>query len=228
MGEITSRPFTFTEEQILRVQVRTLRPGQIFRIDFGKKYPPMDYKLIYVNECRAYVEPLRRGKDIDILDSSPGGRVSIAPACECEIIDQELEAMMKSDTAPAATTKSATATKPAKTRVSGDRKFEPKKQERPVREETIRAKLLAAIESGKTDINKLMKEFGMGRSLLIAHVHEMWKCHGYGYSVVGDTVKIVKPVGGVVKQAAAAPVKKKKAKATEKDPLDADEEDPLA
>ena len=112
---------------------------------------------------------------------------------------------------------------------AADRKFDPKKQERPVRGGTIRAKLLAALESGKTDIPKLMKEFDMARSLLVAHVHEMWKCHGYGYSVVGDVVKIVKPLGGAMKTTEPkAKSAKPKAKPAAKDPLDDEDEDPLA
>lgn len=210
--------------------VNRLRPGQAFRIWLGSDY--LDYRLIHVNECRAYVEPLHRGRKADILEDSPGGRVNITPSCDCEIIDEELNEIMKSTpTATAAPAKK----KEDKTPRSADRKFAPEKQERPVREGTIRAKLLAALESGKTGIPKLMKEFDMPRSLLVAHVHEMWKCHGYGYSVTGDVVKIVRPVGGVVK-AVAKPAKKtrdpladekpKRAKKKAADPLD--DEDPLA
>ncbi len=205
--------------------VYKLRPGDAFRVELGGKYRPLDYRVIYVNECRAYVEPLTRHRDI--LEDSAGGRVNIAPNTECEIIDEELEMIM--GTTPS-TTVTKTGSAKAK-RISGDRKFESKKQERPVREGTIRADLLAALESGKTDINKLMKEFGMARSLLIAHVHEMWKCHGYGYSVVGDVVKISKPVGGVMKATAAPAKKAKKVKAKTKpviDPLADEDEDPLA
>ncbi len=136
---------------------------------------------------------------------------------------------MKSGTTATGTTTTA-ATKTNRIAKGADRKFDPKKQERPVREGTIRAKLLTALESGKTDVNKLMKEFNMSRSLLIAHTHEMWNCHGYGYSVVGDVIKIVKPVGGVMR-AAAVPTKKTKTTAKSKaavDPFDDEEEDLLA
>ncbi len=208
----------------MKKTVSMLKPGDAFRIDLGP-HKPMDCRLIYVNFCRAYVEPLRHGR-VDILEDSPGGRINISPNCECDKIDEELENIMKSGT----TATGSTATKTNRIAKGADRKFDPKKQERPVREGTIRAKLLAALESGKTDVNKLMKEFNMSRSLLIAHTHEMHKCHGYGYSVVGDVLKIVKPVGGVMK-AAAAPAKKTKTTTKSKaavDPFDDEEEDLLS
>lgn len=215
------------------MRLDTLPIGSAFRV------ADLNFKLIKLCTGSAYVEPLSRRRraiknhDGDTLAEfdSPGGRIHISRGAivtrlyerdildddeEPDILDDEKETIMP------------TATKPAKTRISGDRKFEAKKQERPVREGTIRAKLLAAIESGKSDINKLMKEFGMARSLLIAHVHEFWNCHGYGYSVVGDVVKVTRPVGGVMK-AAAAPAKKAKAKkkaVATADPFD--DEDPLA
>lgn len=211
--------------------VYKLRPGQAFRIWLGKSQY-LDYRLIHSNECRAYVEPLNRRK-LDILDDAPGGRVSIAPSCECEIIDEELDEMMKNTTGAVKTTEKK---KDAIAKRGADRKFEPAKQTRPVRAGTIRADLLAAMEAGNSDIPKLMKQFDMARSLLIAHVHEMHKCHGYGYSVVGDVVKIVRPVGGVMKVAVAAPAKKKVAKKKKghdidplaDDPLADDDDDPLA
>lgn len=222
------------------IMVYNLKPGQAFRIWFGgPKNEYLDYRLIHVNDCRAYVEPLYRRKT-DILDDAvPGerGRVNITPYVDCEIIDEELDKIMKTQTAATPKKETTAKEKTDRTPRGADRKFEPKKQERPVREGTVRAKLLAAIESGKSDIPKLMKEFDMGRSLLVAHVHEMWKCHGYGYSVTGDVIKIVKPVGGVMK-APAAPAKKKTSdpldddrpkrtrKAKTSDPLD--DEDPLA
>lgn len=224
--------------------VNRLKSGQAFRIWLGaKEY--LDYRLIHVNECRAYVEPLHRNRKADILEDLPGsgGRVNIAPNCDCEIIDEELEQIMKPTTTAAAPKKDDTKKKEPTAPRGADRKYEAKKQERPVREGTIRAKLLAAIEGGKSDIPKLMKEFDMPRSLLIAHVHEFWNCHGYGYSVTGDVVKVTKPVGGVMKPAAAPAKKKaadpledrpkrksgkKAASAKSADPFDDEDEDPLA
>lgn len=212
--------------------VKTLSPGQAFRIWIDeRKNQYIDYRLIHVNECRAYVEPLHRAKKVDILEDSPGygGRVSIAPMAECEIIDEELNELMKTNTTVTETTKKKDTSSTRAPR-GADRKFEARKQERPVRQGTIRADLLAAIEGGESNIPKLMKKFGMSRSLLVAHVHEMWNCHGYGYSVTGDIVKIVKPVGGAMK---SEPAKAKKAPAAKKktayvDPLADDDEDPLA
>ena len=87
-----------------------------------------------------------------------------------------------------------------KTRLkSDDRHFDAKKQDRPVREGTIRHQMLQALLAGETSIPKLMKKFGQPRPLTVAHIHEMHKCHGYGYTVKGDEIKIVKPVGGELK-----------------------------
>lgn len=217
-----------------------LSAGQAFRVWIWRNHY-VDYKLIHVNECRAYVEPLNRGKKTDILEDAPGGRVSISPNIECEIIDEELDEIMKPTTGPkntggAAAGNKTTTTTPAKgpkaTRNS-DRKYDSRKQDRPVRQGTIRADLLAAIEGGNSDIPKLMKQFNMARSLLVAHVHEMWNCHGYGYIIQGDVVKIIKPIGGVLKTTEPAKKKaggtpKKKATAPIKDPLADDDEDALA
>lgn len=209
-------PARLVFEKVAKMTINKIRPGQAFRIWLGNKH--LDYRLIHVNECRAYVEPLHH-KKLDILEDSPGGRVSVTPNCECEIIDEELENTMKHATATTATTISK-----KKSSRGGDRKYDPKKQTRPVRQGTIRADLLAALESGETSIPKLMKKFGMARSLLIAHVHEMWNCHGYGYSVTGDAIKIVKPVGGVLKSEPTKSSAKKQSskKKTEPDLLDDD------
>lgn len=200
--------------------VRNLQHGDRFIIDLGR-YGRQEYKLIYANDCRAYVEPLKLLKRVqDPLDDERGGRINISPNTVCVPYDADLEEFMG--------TTAATAKKNnLPVRAAADRKFEAKKQERPVRENTIRAKLLAALLAGETNINKLTKTFEMSRSLLVAHVHEMWKCHGYGYSTVGDVIKVVPPVGGAIKAKpapAAKAVAKKKA-AAKKDPLDDDDDD---
>lgn len=210
--------------------IRQLKPGDVFCTDFQFGL----YRIIHVSDLRAYVEPIRtKPKSNDPLadDSNDNkGRISIASGVECILWDEDMEELMGT-TVPAATGKKGR-TNNLPIKKAQDRNFEPKKQDRPVRENTIRAKLLAAIMGGKSDIPKLMKEFEMDRGLLTAHVHEMWKCHGFGYSIVGDVVKIVNPVGGVLK---GKPPKKTVSKSTPakskkfKDPLADDEwEDPLA
>jgi len=220
----------------MKTLVSKLKPGDAFRVDMGS-HNPLDYRLIRVNNCRAYVEPLRRQKQIDILEDSPGGRVNISPNCECEQIDEELETIMKSATMAKETT-----TKTTKATVTKRRSHDPGKQERPIREGTVRAKLLAALESGNVNIPKLMKELDMLRPLLLSHIHELWRCHGYGYSITDDVVKLVKPVGGAMKVVAKSAKKAKKTKSVLdsigktfntntpalKDPFDDEDDDPLS
>ncbi len=219
----------------MKTVIRQLRPGQAFRIELGGRYKPLDYRVVYVNACRAYVEPLRKRSEMDILEDSPGGRVNISPDCECDIIDEELEMMMKSTPSTSTTARTATVNKMIGQKKKRD--HEPRKQERPIREGTVRARLLAALNSGNTAVPKLMKELAMSRSLLLSHIHELWRCHGYGYSVTDDAVKLIKPVGGAMKVSSTPPAKKAKTNAktkvtkkklVEPDPLADEDEDPLA
>lgn len=178
------------------MQVCQLSPGQAFAVDLGP-HGRIDYRLIYVNNCRAYVEPLMKKKKI-IKDSlsdltgetlaefdAPGGRQNISPNTEVEPLDIEMERVGTIDKDGGFVG--------AKSK-RGERDFPPKIQERPVRPNTTRARLLDALLAGETRIPALMKKFDMDRGLLVAHVHEMWKCHGYGYSVVGDAIKVVPPL----------------------------------
>lgn len=223
--------------------VEDLRPGDSFDT-CGTRY-----RLIRLGPGSAYVEPTAKTKrrvvrrDADMLDAdiefeTSGGRTHIALLTVCipvDILDDDYEIKNdKEENRDMSAAKNPNNDLPIKK--AADRHFDPKKQERPVREKTIRAELLAAMEAGETNIDKLMKKFNMVRSLLVAHVHEMWKCHGYGYSVVGDTIKIVKPIGGALKSkpstATTTPAKKtggKKGKTVDllDDPL-ADDDDPLA
>lgn len=197
--------------------VGRLQPGDEFYIDLGK-YGRLEYRLIYSNDCRAFVEPLRKTKQRDPLDEISGGRTNISPSTECTIIDEDLEDFM-------GTSATSTSAAPAKKKEAADTSKVAYKQERPVKEGTIRAKLLAAIQGGETNLNKLAKKFDTPRTNIVSHIRDMWRFHGYGFTVTGDVVKIVPPVGGVMKAKPAAPAKPVgKKKAAKKDPLDDDDD----
>lgn len=194
----------------MAMTVSSLRPGTAFRIYLGPN-SYLDYRLVYANECRAYVEPLMRSKrtiarkndDLSDLtgeatvlaefDAPSGGKVNIAPGTEVdELLDQPDEDDDDLTGAPAKT-RPVIATQGQSKR--GDRHFDPTPQARPVRPNTTRADMLAALIGGETSLAALAKKFGQKTSLTVAHIHEMWKCHGYGYTVKGDKVTIKQPVG---------------------------------
>lgn len=187
--------------------VSSLRPGTAFRIDLGRGQH-LDYRLIYANDCRAYVEPMMRKKKTiarkdDVSDltgepvvlaefEAPGGKVNIAPGT---IVDELLEAAPMDeddDLTGAAPTKPAI--KPVVHQKRGDRHFDPTPQTRPVRPNTTRAEMLDALLKGEKSVAALAKKFGQKTSLTIAHIRELWKCHGYGYSIRDDKITITPPL----------------------------------
>lgn len=200
--------------------VRNLQPGESFVIDLGR-YGRPEYRLIYTNDCRAYVELLKKQqRAANPLDDERGGRINISPNTECVQYDADLEDFM----GIAATSKTAAAKKETNSSKASY------KQERPVKEGTIRANLLAAVMGGETNLDKLAKKFTMARTNVASHIRDMWRFHGYGFTITGDTVKITPPVGGALKVKAAAPAKPAVAKAapkksTKKDLLDDDDDD---
>lgn len=205
------------------MQVRQLTPGDEFAVDLGK-YGKLEYRLLYTNDCRSYVEPLKKQtRTVDILDDvERGGRVNISPNTECTMIDQDLEDFMGTSTAT--------------TKKKDDKKIvavgkDPRKQEKPMKEGTIRANILAAVKAGENNLDKLAKKFNTTRTNIGSHIRDMWRFHGYGFSFAGDVVKIVPPVGGVLKSKPAKQtpaVKPAKKSAIKKDILDDDEDDFLS
>lgn len=242
MGTGATVPICIQEQNV--AVVRQLKPGDIFRVDFYRNQY-RDYRLIYANDCRAYVEPIKKERDaLDDDEEHRTGKINISPLTECTmLVDAELEEFMSTPTTTGkkkgtiVTTVTQTKTPksnnlPKKTR--GDRELKPFKMERPVRENTIRAKMIEAImqAGGTVSISKFAKKFEQVESLFVAHVHEMHKCHGYGYAIVGDNLKLTAPVGGVLKGKPAKLPKADKKKADRKpgnqpvrDALADDEED---
>ena len=173
------------------MKVCQLQPGQAFRVDDGYGQHHWDFRLIYSNDCRAYVEPLGRGMrqirnaEGDVLAEIEDrtGRSNISPLTECELIDAKKEMTMPTNGE-------------AVVKRGGDRYFPPKIQDRPVRPNTTRAKMLEYLKDdllGAVKLSDVMAMFDMDRGLVVAHIHEMHKCHGYGYKITGDDVIIMEP-----------------------------------
>jgi hypothetical protein len=199
MAGLITPPFLFGAE----MEIRQLKQGDKFRLDYGK-YGYQDFKLIYVNECRAYVEPIAE-KDILGDDNKRGGRINISPGADCIPLDDEDDFItggatmtMKDplddddddffgDATPAAAPK-----KPRAKRTNGNRRKEPGTQTRAIKDGTIRAKLFAAMKTTKS-IEKLMVKTGMAKNLLLSHINDIWRHHGFGYSVDGDKVELIPP-----------------------------------
>lgn len=195
--------------------VRGLNPGQAFRVALGGGHPPLEFRLIHVSQCRAYVEPLKKTRrrivsdDGDLLAEFDGrGRgVNISPGTECELIhetefEEELEDILgmgddKKTNDKKTSDKKKTDEKKIddakKTRgKNGVRSKPPGTQTRAIKEGTIRRKLY--VEMGRTkSVAKLCERLGMTKSVLLAHVNEFWRAHGHGYLVDGDRVELVPP-----------------------------------
>ena len=185
--------------------VEQIEDGRAFRVSLGP-YGHIDYRLVYKTQCGAYVENMRKTKKTikhadplaDLTGESTttteiesaSGKTTISLGTECEpLLDGDLPGNIVDNGAngPAPVGK-----KPRQPR--GDRHFDPKAQERPVRDGTKRAEMIALTVGKKMDIKKVMAKFSMERNLVIAHVHEFWNCHGYGYHLVGDTLEVLPPL----------------------------------
>ena len=186
--------------------VEQIEDGRAFRVSLGP-YGHIDYRLVYKTQCGAYVENMRKTKKTikhadplaDLTGESTttteiesaSGKTTISLGTECEPLPDDDSAGIAQN-ALDLIGKTPSEKKPRQPR--GDRHFDPKPQERPVREGTKRAEMIALTAGKKMDIKKVMAKFSMERNLVIAHVHEFWNCHGYGYHLVGDTLEVLPPL----------------------------------
>lgn len=184
-----------TIEQFLRetVPLRLLKPGAIFRTC------GIEYRLIYHNDCRAYVQDLRKRHNvIENQDGTknefdaPGGKINISPNTVVE---------------PVAESESATVGKNAPPRRGGKPAGIPIKQcKRGTKRAAVLEKLLEDL-TGTTSVKKACEELKMSRSLLLTHAFEIHRDHGMGYAVDGDSLTVsflagVDPFAPVVKDSA--------------------------
>ncbi len=188
--------------------VRQLNPGQEFRINLGP-YGNLEYRLLYANECRAYVEPLKKVRRTvvtsDLMETAEfetsAGRINIAPTTECEMIDSELEEMMgkrKAQAPPAGKTK----TEKAPRQPSGPL------GSKPLNPDTKRGKIIAMLKDGKT-IDAAAKAVDVNRGCLMSHLSDARKFNGIEHSKLdGDKVKITMGAAVIGKKAAKAPAAK--------------------
>lgn len=190
----------------MTMPVSRLQPGQAFRVDLCG-YGHIDYRLLYANDCRAYVEPLMKtkrtiakkdalteltGETVLAEFDAPGGRVNIAPSTACTPI---LEDGDDEDLTGPCPYRSKPAVAAIKIKKTADIYHAPQIAKRPVRPKTTRAEMLAAIQGGMASLKKLAAKFEMKEGLVKAHIWEMWNSCGYGYSITGDAVEIEKPLG---------------------------------
>lgn len=200
--------------------VRQLSPGQAFRTGGALEGFPdtpdyyTDFRLLYVSDCRAYVEPLGRvkrkitkkdefsdltGREETLAEfDSPGGtRGNISSGTICVPLGDDGEEDLagprpRNDFGP--TTGGLRATlikKPA----GADIHHPPQAPQRAVRPGTVREKVLLLIKSDGKSVDRMAEKLGMKRTLFLAHVYELWNSCGYGYTVIGDKVVIQEPIG---------------------------------
>lgn len=179
------------------MQLNQLEDGATFRV------PMVDatYQLLYKGAGSAYVKPTKKktkriasdkfsdltGEFKDIEASEGATHISLATPVE-EIEPESVGVETLTGEKPVKLAKAASGKR-------GERDFAPAVQMRPVREGTTRAKMLSMLlGKGRVDVAKVMKEFGFEKNLVVAHVHEMHKCHGYGYTFDGQCLNVVAPL----------------------------------
>lgn len=173
------------------VKLETQRPGTTFRVC------DIEYRLLYVNSCRAHVEPLARrtmkinktddltGLETPVEFSMPSGRQNIAPGTMVEVLGVDNDDLL--GIAPTR----------AERKTAGHIGRAPQKPPRPLRPGTTRAKMLEYITDDLTGSNKVsdvMAQFNMPRQLVLAHLYEMWNSCGWGYGVDGDNITMTEPL----------------------------------
>lgn len=172
------------------VPLRSLSPGSTFMVDLGP-HGRLDYRLLYVNDCRAFVEPLgRKVKQVksndDLLaefEVPEGSRGNIAPGTMVTMLEQCNDDLLGD--APVASR--ARATK------AGVISHPPQKAKRPMRPKTTRAKMYEFITDpliGEPSVKAVMAHFEMKKALVLAHIWTMWRDNGFGYTVDDDKIEI--------------------------------------
>ena len=157
------------------VAVRQLSDGTCFKLSLSGKV----YRKGYHNESRAYVRSLDiRHNTIEKDDGSkvefdsPGGFQNISPNTMVERLEGAEMAELK-------VTKRGG--KPAQ------------EQAKPANPASKRGMILAKVledPSGEMSMASVCAALGVARPLLLTHMYEIWRDHGVGYAVDGDTLTV--------------------------------------
>lgn len=173
-----------------QMTVSRLRSGDTFRVDLGSNAGYIDYRLIYVNDCRAYVEPLmRRKKTISVDHSdltglpvvefeSASGRVNISPGTECTVLEEDVDLVGPRDDDDDLTGPLVKSKKTKK--VIGTRPLDPT---------TKRGQVVAMLAAGKT-VMAVCDKLNIKRSCALSHMSDARKFNGVAYVTDGDRVKV--------------------------------------
>ena len=194
--------------------VSQVRPGQTFRVggklegfQDGPGYS-WDFRMIRVGMGSAYVEPLGRVKKkitkkdefsdltgreevLAEFDSPTGGKIHISRESRCIVLDEGNDDEDLTGPRPEQVPKPAATKKPS----GADIHHDPQAPQRAVRPGTVREKVLKLILAGGKGVDKMASELDMKRTLFLAHLWELHNSCGYGYTVTGDKVLLVPPVG---------------------------------
>lgn len=190
-----------------RPTVSSLNAGDEFQIDLGPNDPPLKYRLIYSNQCRAYVEPIgaKRHNIITRQDGttaewdSPRGRVNISPgtlvdailrrASEDTTMDDLIDGGMDDLLGLSSEDNmddllgelpKARGKKRAPKTTDGKRELDPS---------TKRGQVVALFRSGKT-AEQVCDKLGIKRSCAFSHLSDARKYNGVEYEVSGGKVRI--------------------------------------
>ncbi len=188
-----------------------LQPGQAFRVGGSVEGFPdtpdfyTDYRMIRVGNGSAYVEPLGKirraiksgdGETLAEFDSPSGNKMHISRETKCIPLDEDGDEDLCGPRVGQDGLVVPIEAKPSSRKVAGaDIHHPPQKAQRPVKPGSKREAILKDIQKGILSVDKLAEKHGMKRTLLLAHVWELWNSCGYGYTVVGDKLTIMAPVG---------------------------------
>ena len=184
--------------------VRRLGIGDTFRVNLGP-HGHIDYRLLFKNDCRAYVKPLeRKTRQIKSAEGvlaefeKPGDPINISPETQVTLLEKQMDedliggdefddligdapARPKVAVAPRASAKNG---KPAAAKLL-----------KSCKPETKRGRLLALMVAGEQRFSALEKKMEMKRNEIITYCSEMNRDYGIGYTVGENLVTIHLPIG---------------------------------
>lgn len=174
------------------VPISNLPVGSVCRSEFIDT----DFRLVFVNQCRALVEPVRRQRR-EIKDhegaviaefDSPGGRYNISPGTlVVPVADNEHRSVSTAPGSPSMPPR----------RGSGKPAQVPLRQANPATKRGRLFALLLESPTGDSNIKTLMSAMAMERSAVMTYLFETWRDHGMGYQMLNDDVVRVSMLPGV-------------------------------
>lgn len=178
-----------------------LNPGDEFRVDFGG-FGHADYRLIYVNQSRAYVEPLMKNKkkivkfddllgDVVAEFESSSGAVNIAPSTEVTLLAVDFDDLL--GPMPGNIVDNGVNIRKSRASYGGLQTHPiPTDGLRPLAPDTKRGQVVNMLAAGRT-VSAVCEALGIKRSCCMSHLSDARKFCGVAYEVDGEKVRVKLP-----------------------------------